>query len=225
MGSCRRSLLVVVGVMLMGRSMGVAVDADVIRLPEVTHVGRVSLEETLQGRRSVREFAPAPLALTELSQLLWAAQGITSPEGGRTAPSAGALYPLEVHVVAGQVADLPAGVYRYRPSNHTLIRVREGDQRSPLARAAHGQDWVSRAPAILVIGAVYERTTVKYGARGRGYVLMEAGHAAQNVCLEAVALGLGTTVVGAFDNAAVRKILQASASEDLLSLLPVGKRP
>lgn len=221
----RGSLLILMGAILMGRFTTIASDTDIVRLQEPARKGHVSVEETLQDRRSLREFAQAPLALADLAQLLWAAQGITSPEGGRTAPSAGALYPLEVYVVAGRVTDLPAGIYRYRPSSHTLVRVAEGDRRTRLVRAAHDQDWVGGAPAIIVLAAVYERTTVKYGTRGRDYVLMETGHAAQNVSLEAVGLGLGTTVVGAIDDGAVRKVLEAPPSQEPLCLLPVGKRP
>jgi SagB-type dehydrogenase family enzyme len=213
------------GMTLMRGSAGAVVDAEVVRLPARSLKGRMSVEETLERRRSVREFAPAPLRLSEVAQLLWAAQGITSPEGGRTAPSAGALYPLEIHVVVGQVIGLAAGVYRYRPSSHTLVRLAEGDRRARLARAAHDQDWVGRAPAILVVAGVYERTTVKYGRRGRDYVLMETGHAAQNVSLESVALGLGTTVVGAIDEAAVPSLLDIPPGEVPLCLLPIGQKP
>ncbi|UCD23097.1 MAG: SagB/ThcOx family dehydrogenase [Gemmatimonadota bacterium] len=195
----------------------------VIELPQPVHKGGISLTETLHGRRSVREFTASPLTLEQLSQLLWAGQGVTHPKGYRTAPSAGALYPLELVVAAGLVTDLPAGVYRYRPRKHDLLQSLEGDQRPALAMAAVGQNWISDAAAILAIAAVYERTTKEYGKRGVQYVHIDAGHAAQNLCLQAVALGLGTTVVGAFDDSSVTQLLQLAADEQPVLLIPVGR--
>jgi SagB-type dehydrogenase family enzyme len=171
----------------------------------------------------VREFASAPLRLDDLAQLVWAAQGQTARSGLRTAPSAGALYPLELFVVAGNVQDLAAGVYRYQPSPHRLALVAEGDRRQRLVEAALGQRWIGEAPAILVIAGVERRTTVKYGARGMRYVHMEAGHAAQNALLQAVALGLGATVVGAFSDAEVRTVTALRPDEQPLYLIPVGR--
>lgn len=140
--------------------------AETIKLPEPAKVSSTSLEEALLKRRSVRSFKDSPLTITEVSQLLWAAQGITSPRGLRTAPSAGALYPLEVYVVAGNVDDLPYGVYNYRPVKHELVRVVKGDKRIELCDAALGQTSVRNAAAVIVFAAVYERTTRKYGDRG-----------------------------------------------------------
>ena len=172
-------------------------------------------------RPGVRE--GGALTLAEISQLLWSAQGITDPEGRRTAPSAGALYPLEVFLVAGGQDELPAGVYRYRPQGHDLIPVVQGDQRAKLAAAALEQDWLNDAPATIGIAAVYERTARKYKQRAERYVLMEVGHAAQNVHLQAVALDLGTVVVGAFDDAEVKRVLTLAVNEEPLCLMPVGK--
>ena len=160
--------------------------------------GRMPLERAILLRRSVRDYRDEPLSLGDVAQLLWSAQGSTSPRGFRTAPSAGALYPLEVYLVAGRVDGLAPGVFRYRPDGHELLKVFEGDRRAELASAALGQSWVKDAPASIVISAVYEKTTGKYKERGNRYVHMEAGHAAQNVCLQAVALELGSVVVGAF---------------------------
>jgi SagB-type dehydrogenase family enzyme len=197
--------------------------ADVIKLPEPRQDSRTSVESALRRRRSVREFGKAGLTLAEVSQLLWAAQGITDPEGKRTAPSAGALYPLEIFLVAGDQDELPAGVYRYRPKGHDLLPVVQGDQRAKLAAAALEQDWLDDAPVTLVIAAVYERTVRKYKQRTDRYVHMEVGHAAQNVHLQAVALDLGTVVVGAFDDAEVKRVLTLALIEEPLCLMPVGK--
>ncbi|MCS7279978.1 MAG: SagB/ThcOx family dehydrogenase, partial [Thermodesulfobacteriaceae bacterium] len=128
-----------------------------IKLSDPKLKGNISLEEALSKRRSVREFATTPLTLQEVSQLLWAAQGITSPWGGRTAPSAGALYPLEIYLVAGQVKNLPSGIYKYQPKDHSLLRISEGDKREEVWKAALKQPWVKNAPVIFIFTAVYQR--------------------------------------------------------------------
>jgi SagB-type dehydrogenase family enzyme len=193
-----------------------------ITLPEVSIDGGRSFAAILYERRSIREFAAASLSLEAAGQLLWAAQGITSSAGGRTAPSAGALYPLEVYLVAGSVDGLAAGVYGYRAHGHSLRAHLAGDRRRELAAAALGQGAVLEAPAVLVIAARYARTARKYGARSERYVHIEVGHAAQNVYLQARALGLGTVIVGAFDDDAVRAALELAEQEAPLALLPVG---
>jgi SagB-type dehydrogenase family enzyme len=194
-----------------------------IKLPEAKVDGKVSVEAALLARRSIREYKNLPLTLEEISQLLWAAQGITGRGMLRTAPSAGALYPLELYVVAGNVAGLSAGIYKYRVQGHELVRAGEGDQRSELASAALGQSCVRNAPAVIVVSAVYARTTGKYGERGTRYVHMEAGHAAQNVALQAVALHLGTVMIGAFGDRDVKRVVQMPENEEPLYLLPVGR--
>jgi len=184
-----------------------------------------SVEEALRSRRSVRTYSSAPLSLSEVSQLLWAAQGITDPDGWRTAPSAGALYPLEMYLLAGNVTDLPVGVYHYHPQDHKLTLVREGDIRQQLFEAALRQSAVKDGAIVLIISAEYERTTVKYGERGIRYVHMEVGHVSQNVYLQAESLGLGTVFIGAFHDDEVRTLLQLSEEEAPLGLMPVGKLP
>ena len=193
-----------------------------IDLPQPSADGDVSVEAAIRERRSVREFSKRALTLADVAQLLWAAQGITSRDGGRAAPSAGALYPLELYLVAGDVDSLPAGVYHYRPERHRLTLAADGDHRKALAAAALGQSWVRRAPAVLVIAGVYERSAKKYGQRARRYTRIETGHAAQNVYLQAVALGLGTVIVGAFEDAEVREVLGLSGNHAPLALMPVG---
>jgi SagB-type dehydrogenase family enzyme len=197
--------------------------AGVIKLPEPRQDSKTSVESALRWRRSVREFRKEALTLAEVSQLLWAAQGPTDPEGRRAAPSAGALYPLEIFLVAGGQDELPAGVYRYRPRSHDLMPVVQRDQRAKLAAAALEQGWLTDAPVTIAIAAVYERTAGKCKQRAERYVHMEVGHAAQNVHLQAVALNLGTVVVGAFDGAEVKRVLALAAIEKPLCLMPVGK--
>lgn len=206
------------------RSSAPARAAEVLALPAPRTDSDTSLESALLHRRSVRAYRDEQLALTEIAQLLWAAQGITDPARGyRTAPSAGALCPLEVYLVAGEVEGLPSGVYRYNPDAHSLTPVKNGDQRGALYEVALRQAAVREAPVVLVIAAVYERTTGKYGERGLRYVAMEAGHAAQNALLQAVALNLGAVVIGAFDDDGVRQATGMSPAEQPLYLVPVGK--
>jgi len=197
--------------------------ASDVRLPTPRHDGKVSLERAVRARRSVREFARGTLTLAEVGQVLWAAQGVTDAVGFRTAPSAGALYPLVVHLMTGEVSSLGPGVYRYAPDEHTLIKAGEGDRRADLATAALGQSWIADAPAALVLAAVYHRTTDKYGARGERYVHIEVGHAGQNVYLQALALSLGTTEVGAFDDRAVKAVLGLADDQDPLAIMPIGR--
>ena len=195
----------------------------IVRLPQPEFTGEVAVEQALLTRRSVRSFAQTALFLAELSQLLWAAQGITSARGHRTAPSAGALYPLEVHALVGLMPELTAGVYRYRCREHALVPTLPGDKRGELCRAALGQRCVEKAPLVLLISAVYARMTATYGERGVRYTDMEAGHAAQSVSLQAVALGLGSVVVGAFEESDVRRIAGLPPEEVPLYLIPVGR--
>ena len=193
-------------------------------LPRAELQGELSLEQAIQRRRSLRAFAKGHLQLADVSQLLWSAQGITSRSGFRAAPSAGALYPLELYLVAGDVEGLSAGVYRYRPKKHDLVLVASGDRRKRLAAAALGQSYVRQAPAVLVLTSVYKRTMGKYGQRGRRYVHMEVGHVAQNIYLQATARNLGTVIVGAFDDNRVKEVLELPANHAPLGLMPVGNR-
>jgi SagB-type dehydrogenase family enzyme len=195
-----------------------------ITLPPARLTGGVSLESAILRRRSTREFADAPLSLDEVAQLLWSAQGVTDQEGHRAAPSAGALYPLEVYLVVTRVEGLAPGVYHYWPASHTLTRVKTGEVRRPLAEASLGQSCVGGGVAHLVFSAVYERTTDRYGERGTRYVHMDVGHAGQNVHLQAEALGLGTVVVAAFDDERVREVLGLPTDEHPLYIMPVGRR-
>jgi SagB-type dehydrogenase family enzyme len=171
----------------------------------------------------VREFAAEPLELWQISQLAWAAQGVTGPDLHRTAPSAGALYPLELYVVAGNVNGLPPGIYKYDLCSHELSLSVQSDKRRELCEAALSQSSIIEAAAVFAVSAVYKRTTAKYGERGIRYVHMEAGHAAQNLLLQAAVLGLGSVLVGAFSDERVRQILMLNEIESPLYLIPVGK--
>lgn len=194
-----------------------------IILPQPKLASRTSIEEVLLRRRSVRTFTGRPITVPELSQLLWAAQGLTASGGLRTAPSAGALYPLEVHILSGNVTGLDPGMYRYMANGHALVWVGMEDKRIALAHAALDQPSIAEAAVVLVLSAVYERTTGKYGQRGIRYVHMEAGHAAQNVYLQAASLRLGTVVIGAFQDERVHNILGLREPEQPLYLMPIGK--
>ncbi len=203
---------------------GTAATMATIALPEPRLQSDTSIEQALLQRRSVRELREEPLTLAELGQLLWAAQGITSPRGFRTAPSAGALYPLEIHVLVGAVEGLKPGIYRYLPDSHALQHRRDGEHRDALAEAALQQACVRTNAVVLAFSAVASRTTAKYGGRGERYVLMEVGHAAQNVFLQVQSLGLAAVVVGAFDDDAVDEVLDLPSGERALYLMPVGRR-
>ena len=190
---------------------------EVTALPEPSIKGPISLEEAFLQRRSVREFSLEQLSTSEISQLLWAAQGITDSHGFRTAPSAGALYPLELYVV------LEDGVFHYDPHAHNLTTVSAGDLRSDLYRVSLRQEAILNAPMILIVTAVFSRTEAKYGhARSPRYVHMEAGHAAQNTLLQAVSLGLGAVPIGAFEDIKVQEVLGLPTDHEPLYLIPIG---
>ncbi|KKH45247.1 SagB/ThcOx family dehydrogenase [Methanosarcina sp. 1.H.A.2.2] len=193
-----------------------------IKLPEPDAAGKSHIEELIAKRRSLREYADRELSEPLISRFLWATQGISSKGGLRTVPSAGALYPLEVHIVIGKGSGLEAGIYRYIAEEHSLIQEIPGDMRTKLSEAALSESMIKKAPVSLVISAVYPRITSKYGKRGLRYAHMEAGHAAQNVYLLGVELGIGTCAVGAFDDEEVKKVLKMPANEDPLYILPLG---
>lgn len=199
--------------------------ADEAVLPPPRLQGPVSLEAALAQRRSVRQFTATALGAAEVAQLLWAAQGISDAQGRRTAPSAGATYPLVLYLVAGRVDGIPSGVYRYLPQTHRLELLAPGDPRADLASAASRQGWAAQAPALVLITAHTARTAARYGARADRYVAIEAGAAAQNLLLQATATGLGATLIGAFDEAALRRSVPLAALEQPLALIAVGHRP
>jgi SagB-type dehydrogenase family enzyme len=196
---------------------------SLIKLTQPVYDSSVSLEESILKRRSIRRYKNEPLTINEVSQLMWAAQGITDSYGLRTAPSAGALYPLEIYVVVGNVNELTPGIYKYKPNEHELLLIEKGDNRGTLSDASLGQRAVENGAIVIVISAVYERTTWKYRDRGVRYVHMEVGHVGQNISLQAVSLGLGTVVIGAFSDNEVKRIMKMPEEESPLYIMPVGR--
>ncbi len=196
---------------------------DTIALPSPCVKGKMSIEEAVAARRSRRGYKSDPLKLADIGQLLWAAQGITGPEQQRTAPSAGALYPLEIYVAATRVDGLPPGLYSYDPESHALALLSPGDKRRDLTEASGWQDCIRFSSCVLLIAGVFSRTTAKYGERGIRYVHMEAGHVAENIFLQATALGLGMVVAASFDDARVASVAHLADGEDPLCLLPLGR--
>lgn len=196
-----------------------------VELPEPRYDGNTSVEKAILNRRSRRSYGDRSLTTREVSQLLWAAQGITDWGGGkRAAPSAGATYPLELYLVAGNVEGLPQGVYHYIPDEHCLILHLSGDCREKLVDAAFDQSFIGDAPASVVFTVVYDRTTSGFGPVGERYVHLETGHSAENLCLQAEGLGLATVTVGAFDEYRVIDVLELEDDEFPLYILPVGEK-
>jgi len=197
-----------------------------IYLPPPSQKGSVSLEEAIARRRSVRDFTSEAISQLQLSQILWAAQGISNTWGRyRTVPSAGATYPLEIFVVCGRngVEGISDGIYHYNIDSHSLSRHYEGDVRPELAKAALDQEFIYQAPVDIIICALYERTAMSYGDRGKRYVHMEVGHAGQNIYLQATALGLATVAIGAFYDEQVREVLRLDKRYKPLYIMPVGR--
>ena len=195
---------------------------EIIRLPPPQTKGEKSLEEILFLRRSRRQYKKAPLKLKEVSQILWAGYGVTASWGGKTVPSAGALYPLEIYIVVGDVLNLKKGIYKYQPQGHYLIKISNKDEREKLYKASLYQKWIKEAPLDIIICADFSKTTKKYGERGKRYVYMEAGHCAQNIYLEVESLNLATVAVGAFQDKKIKKILNIKSQP--LYIMPVGRR-
>ena len=215
--------------------------ANIVSLPQPQIDVTVSVEKALNNRRSRRQFKDEEISLEELSQILWASYGITIPvadnpslRGGlRTAPSAGALYPLEIYIVVGKVRGIEPGVYKYLSQGHKIVRIANGDGkdgkedvRSALSSAALGQEMIKDAPVSLVYTAVPSRTTGRYGKRGQErYIFIESGHSAENVYLQVEALGLGTCAIGAFSDVGIAEILKLPREEEPLYIMPIGRTP
>lgn len=197
-------------------------ETGIIKLSKPDRTGNASLEQALSGRRSIRDFSDSRLTLEQISQLLWAACGISGPHGFRTAPSAGALYPLDVYIVSGSNIGLDAGIYHYNVNNHSLNKLSTTDLRADFCKAALSQSAIKKAPVTFLMTGVFKKTTVKYGHRGFQYVYMEAGHAGQNILLQAWSLGLGALPIGAFQDNEIKRLMNFSADEHPLYLIPVG---
>lgn len=194
-----------------------------INLPDPILKGQISLEEAIYKRRSIRHFRQGKLTLKQVSQLLWATQGITDKSREfRSVPSAGATFPLEIYLFVGSVEGLEQGIYKYVPFSHSIIYLVKGDKRKELCFNALNQDSIIKAQIVIVITAVFDRTTKVYGNRGMMYIHMEAGHCGQNIYLQAETLGLGTVAIGAFRDSGVKKLLPAAENEQPLYIFPVG---
>lgn len=190
--------------------------SELITLPKPNQESSVSLEKAIAVRRSRRDFSPQSLTLEQIGQLAWVAQGQDTSSRFRTVPSAGATYPLELFVITGD------GLFHYLPAKHSLEKLTGQDLRAALASAAWGQEFVEAAPLTLIFAAEFSRTTNHYGKRGIRYVYMEAGHAAQNVHLQAEVLGLGSVAVGAFDDNSVSKVLSLPKNLEPIYMVTVG---
>ncbi len=208
-------------------------EKNMISLPTPKYNSNTSVENALYKRRSIRSYKNEPLNIEEISQLLWAAYGITRKiengpaylRGGlKTAPSAGALYPLEIYIVAGNVTGLAPGIYKYISQGHKLKIILKGDKRNELCIAGFNQKMIKNAPADIVYSAIYKRTCKKYGKRGRErYVSMDLGHSAENVYLQAFSLNIGTCAIGSFSDIKVKEVLNMTKEEEPLYIMPIGK--
>jgi SagB-type dehydrogenase family enzyme len=187
-----------------------------IKLPPAQTSGGTGLNKALATRRSVRRFGDKPLTREQIGQLAWSAQGASGERGYRTAPSAGALYPLQLLVATAD------GLYVYKPDEHALGEITTKDLRREVARAALGQTWIGEAAAVFVVAGNIDITAEKYGSRARRYVWQETGHAAQNLLLQATGMGLGGTPVGAFDDERLSEVLRLPKGWQPMYVLPVG---
>ncbi|MDD2834763.1 MAG: SagB/ThcOx family dehydrogenase [Methanothrix sp.] len=200
--------------------------ADVITLQEPHIDGGISVEKALLERRSIRSFSDEALTLEEVSLLCWAAQGVTDDKGHRTSPSAMATYPLELYLLAGNVTGLPSGVYHYSPQGHNLTAISEGTKIPELFNSSMGgkEDWRKSAPAVFIVTGVFERMNKIPGQDLSRFVYVEAGTASENLLLEVVSLGLGSTYTAGFDENKTREYLSLESGETPIAVLPVGHK-
>lgn len=206
-------------------------DPFIIDLPSPSYSSQTSIEEAIKSRSSIRSYSDSAITLDNISQILWAAYGITRPNklyktlrgGNRTVPSAGALYPLEFYICSGNISGLDDGIYWYRSDGHKLIRIIAGDLRNEISSATFGQKYFKNAAAIIILTADFSRTESKYGNRGiTRYVYLEAGHSAQNIYLQATSLNIGVCVVGAFNDKKISELIKMK-NENPLYITPIGK--
>jgi SagB-type dehydrogenase family enzyme len=195
---------------------GESIEKDMIILPAPEMTGSITLEKAISQRRSVRSFADKDVTWQQIGQLLWSAQGITNKKGNRAAPSAGALYPLEIYLVYKK------GFYKYIPQGHKLRLIYDLNLSQALQKASLSQPWVGTAAVNIIICADYNRITSRYGDRGIRYTDIEVGHVAQNIHLQAVALGLGSVPIGAFNDKEVSKVFSLPENEVPIYIIPIG---
>lgn len=207
-----------------------------LRQQAVGAAGTMSLDQTLKHRKSIRDFQTKPISKGQLSYLLWASTGIQRIEDGyefgfpqsggpRTAPSAGALYPIETYVIANDVRKLEAGVYHYSIKAHQLEQLKQGELRQEIANAALGQGMCAAAAAVFIWSAVFERCKWKYGQRAYRYIYLDAGHIAENLALASVSINLGSCEVGALYDDLVNSILDIDGTEESVLCMAVVGAP
>jgi SagB-type dehydrogenase family enzyme len=217
----RAASVVILSLVAASAAVGQPAPSRTVALPAPRRDGAMALEAALWARHSVRALARDAVALADAGQLLWAAQGVNRPNGHRTAPSAGATYPLELYLVASRVSGLPAGVYHYRPASHDLELVASGDHLAELVDAAVHQPWVKDAAGVIVFAADYGRAG-RFGPMAERFVPMDVGFAGENVYLQAAALGLATTFAGSVQDTAAARVLSLGAERRALGLMPFG---
>lgn len=222
----KRNLIasLVVAAALFSAAAPLAAEPGTVALPKPDVTGKVTLEQAVAQRRSVREYAPGALTLAEVSQLMWVAQGITGPDGKRATPSARAVYPLQVWLMAEDVTGLPAGIYRYEPREHALALIAAGRQRDSFVAATPGQEMFQHAAATVAVIGDSTLAATRFRGNAERWLGMEAGFVVQDVYLECTALGLGTVMVGGFGEDAVRRALGVPSGWEVLALMPVGRR-
>ncbi|MCS7286458.1 MAG: SagB/ThcOx family dehydrogenase [Anaerolineae bacterium] len=203
-------------------------NAPTIPLPKPVPIGKMSVEEALEKRRSIRDYSREPLSLQELSLLLHLTDGITLWRYGigfRTAPSAGALYPIEIYLVINRVEGLKPGIYHYNVRAHTLELLKEGDFRQEMVNYCLGQEMPGTAAVTFILTAMFQRIRWKYRERAYRYILLEGGHIGQNIYLGATAMGLGACAIGAFLDDPVNSLIGIDGKrEAVIYILTVGKK-
>ncbi|MHC4131737.1 MAG: SagB/ThcOx family dehydrogenase [Planctomycetota bacterium] len=201
-------------------------NSEKIKLPAPNIEQKMGLDETIKKRKSIRHFSSKPLSLKELSYLLWASTGIQRIEAGyefRTAPSAGALYPIETYIIANNVTELANGLYHYDIKNHQLEELKLEELGAKLAATALGQNFCATAPVVFLWTAIFQRSKFKYQQRAYRYIYLDAGHIAENLALTAVSLKLGSCQIGAFLDDQINEILELDGTEEsILYLTSVG---
>ena len=201
------------------------INNNMFKLPQFKLKGNISIEEAIDRRRSIRDYLDQPLKIEDVSQLLWAGQGISDPTNKfRTAPSAGALYPIKLYICVGNVSNLPNGLYYYQNSNHSIIMLTNIDIRKNIWEVSLWQNSIIKAPIVIIITAIFDITKRKYGERASQYVYIEAGHIAQNILLQAYALGLGGVPIGAFYDDGIKNVLKIPKDETPIYIIPIGKK-
>lgn len=203
-------------------------DKRKIRLQKIESIKTKSLDEVLKGRKSIRKFSKEPISKDELSYLLWASTGIQRIEGGyefRTAPSAGALYPIETYLIANRVKDLEKGIYHYYIKEHLLEELKIGDFSEDIALAALGQRMCLESALVFVWTAIFYRSKWKYKERAYRYVYLDCGHIAENLALASTGLGLGSCQIGALYDDKVNMILDVDGTKESVIYMSVVGHP